>query len=67
MKEALATVILAPVSNNAFVRLDFTVISTLFCPRVVAKLIEGGCLNCEEFDFTVCLSLDITPRTGANP
>lgn len=54
MKEALATVILAPVSNNAFVRRDFTVISTLFCLRVVAKLIEGGCLNCEEFDFTVC-------------
>lgn len=67
MKEALATVILAPVSNNAFVHFDFTEISTLFCLRVVAKLIEGGFLNFGKFDFTMCLSLDFTPRTGASP
>ena len=66
MKAQLATVRLAPVSNKAFVRLPFIAISTLFCLRVVAKLIDLAPLNFEEFGVAKCLSLDFTPRTGAS-
>lgn len=66
MKEVLVIVIFVFVFNNVFVCFDFIVILILFCLRVVVKLIEGGYLNCEEFDFIVCLFLDIILRIGVN-
>lgn len=51
MKEALASVIFARVSKNAIVCFDFHEISTLFCLRAVARLIEGDCLNFKKFDI----------------